>query len=153
MTIYSFKSKVGTVTLVSKNNKIIKIVLNTEETYHDEPDKACLLAEKEILEYFENLRTEFTFPVNIEGSLFMKSVLKTMMKIPYGETWSYSKLAKASGNEKAVRAVGTACKNNPLPLIVPCHRVIKKTGEIGNFNGGVDLKQYLLNIEKKPSKI
>ncbi len=153
MTIYSFKSKVGTVTLISKNNKIIKIVLNTEETYQDEPDKACLLAEKEILEYFDNLRTEFTFPVNIEGSLFMKSVLKTMMKIPYGETWSYSKLAKASGNEKAVRAVGTACKNNPLPLIVPCHRVIKKTGEIGNFNGGVDLKQYLLNIEKKPSKI
>ena len=152
MIIYSFKSKVGTVTLLSKNNKIIKIILKTEETYQDAPDEACLLAEKQILEYFDNLRTEFTFPVKIEGSLFMKSVIETMMKIPYGETWSYSKLAEKSGNEKAVRAVGTACKNNPLPLIAPCHRVIKKTGDIGNFNGGVDLKKYLLNIEKKPSK-
>ncbi|MDT8336771.1 MAG: methylated-DNA--[protein]-cysteine S-methyltransferase [Candidatus Izemoplasmatales bacterium] len=148
---YSFKSKLGYITLFSKNEKIIKIILKSEEIYNDPPNEAMLLAEKEILDYLDNKTTSFSFPIELEGSDFFKKVLFSMKQIPYGTTYSYSKLAEKSGYSKAVRAVGTVCKNNPLPLIIPCHRVIKKDGLIGNFNGGVELKQYLLNLEKKSS--
>jgi methylated-DNA-[protein]-cysteine S-methyltransferase len=148
---YSFKSKLGFITLFSKNEKIIKIILKSEEIYNDPPNEAMLLAEKEMLDYLDNKTTSFSFPIELEGSDFFKKVLYSMKYIPYGTTYSYSKLAKKSGYSLAVRAVGTVCKNNPLPLIIPCHRVIKKNGSIGNFNGGVELKQYLLDLEKKPS--
>ena len=145
---YSFKSKIGNITLFSDNNKIIQIIMQSDNFYNDKPDSALILAEKEILEYLENRRTTFSFPIYYEGTHFQKQVLKTMESIPYGEKWSYSLLAEQAGYKMAVRAVGTVCKNNPLPLIIPCHRVIKKNGDIGNFNGGQDLKKYLLNIEK-----
>lgn len=145
---YSFNSKLGSITLISKNEKIIKIILQSEETYNDSPNQAMIIAQSQILEYLDGKRTVFDFPIDVEGSNFFKSVLLKMKEIPYGNTWSYSKLASEAGYGKAVRATGTVCKNNPLPLIIPCHRVIKKTGEIGNFNGGVDLKKTLLNIEK-----
>lgn len=148
---YSFSSKLGFITLFSKNKKIIKIILQSEEIYHDNPDEAILHAKREILDYLDNKITFFSFPIDIEGTDFFKKVLYSMKEIPYGKTYSYSELAEKSGHSLAVRAVGTVCKNNPLPLIIPCHRVIKKDGSIGNFNGGVELKQYLLNLEKKPS--
>jgi len=148
---YSFNSKIGRITLFSKNEKINQIILQSDANFHDEPNEAIKLAQKEILEYFDNLRTEFTFPIEFDGSSFRKEVLNAMMKIPYGEVMSYSDLAKSSGHFNADRAVGTVCKNNPLPLIIPCHRVIKKNGDIGNFYGGVELKALLINHEKKPS--
>ncbi|MGD9963857.1 MAG: methylated-DNA--[protein]-cysteine S-methyltransferase [Candidatus Izemoplasmatales bacterium] len=145
---YSFKSKIGNISLFSDNNKIIKIIMQSDKFYNDVPDKAIVLAEKEIIEYLDNKRKDFNFPIYYDGSAFQKQVLKTMKSIPYGEKWSYSLLAEKAGYKNAVRAVGTVCKNNPLPLIIPCHRVIKKNGDIGNFYGGQDLKKYLLNIEK-----
>lgn len=149
---YTFSSNNGPVTLISENEKIVQIILQSEEIHHDLPNKACLQAEKEILEYFTNSRTEFTFPIEFSGSQFRKDVLRAMMKIPYGKTWNYSELAKMSGHMGANRAVGTVCKYNPLPLIIPCHRVVRKSGDIGEFYGGRSLKQLLLDIEKKPSK-
>ena len=145
---YSFKSSFGVTTLFSKNNKIVKILIDSDVSYHDEPDDVLLETRKQIEEYFAGKRTEFDFPFEIEGTDFRKEVLLTMKNIPYGKTWSYSELAINSGHSKAVRAVGTVCKNNPLPLIIPCHRVIKKSGDIGYFNGGVQMKKSLLKIEK-----
>lgn len=145
---YSFKSSFGITTLFSKNNKIVKILIDSDVSYHDEPDDVLLETRKQIEEYFAGKRTEFDFPFEIEGTDFRKEVLLTMKNIPYGKTWSYSELAINSGHSKAVRAVGTVCKNNPLPLIIPCHRVIKKSGDIGYFNGGVQMKKSLLKIEK-----
>lgn len=145
---YSFKSSFGVTTLFSKNNKIVKILIDSDVSYHDEPDDVLLETRKQIEEYFAGKRTEFDFPFEIEGTDFRKEVLLTMKNIPYGKTWSYSELAINSGHSKAVRAVGTVCKNNPLPLIIPCHRVIKKSGDVGYFNGGVQMKKSLLKIEK-----
>lgn len=145
---YSFKSSFGVTTLFSKNNKIVKILIDSDVSYHDEPDDVLLETRKQIEEYFSGKRTEFDFPFEIEGTDFRKEVLLTMKNIPYGKTWSYSDLAIGSGHPKAVRAVGTVCKNNPLPLIIPCHRVIQKSGDIGYFNGGVEMKKSLLKIEK-----
>jgi len=148
MKMYSFKSSFGVTTLFSKNNKIVKILIDSDVSYHDEPDDVLLETRKQIEEYFAGKRTEFDFPFEIEGTDFRKEVLLTMKNIPYGKTWSYSELAINSGHSKAVRAVGTVCKNNPLPLIIPCHRVIKKSGDVGYFNGGVQMKKSLLKIEK-----
>ncbi len=148
MKMYSFKSSFGVTTLFSKNNKIVKILIDSDVSYHDEPDDVLLETRKQIEEYFAGKRTEFDFPFEIEGTDFRKEVLLTMKNIPYGKTWSYSELAINSGHSKAVRAVGTVCKNNPLPLIIPCHRVIQKSGDIGYFNGGVEMKKSLLKIEK-----
>ncbi|MCF7924606.1 MAG: methylated-DNA--[protein]-cysteine S-methyltransferase [Candidatus Izimaplasma sp.] len=145
---YSFSTKLGNTTLYSEDNKIIKINLDSDDFFDDIPNQAIIIAKKQILEYFDNKRTYFDFPYLLEGSDFSKFVLGAMKKIPYNETWSYSRLAKASGNEKAIRAVGTVCKNNSLPLLFPCHRVIKKNGDIGQFNGGVKMKEYLLNLER-----
>jgi len=147
---YSFISIIGPITLFSKNEKIIKIVLNHPEIDNDSPNETMKIAEQQILEYFDNKRSFFDFPISLEVSEFAEKVLLKMKEIPFGETWSYSELARNSGFEKADRAVGTVCKNNPLPLIIPCHRVIKKDGGIGNFNGGVYLKKILLEHEKKP---
>lgn len=72
-----------------------------------------------------------------------------MLRIPYGSTCSYSNIATLIGNPKSCRAVGTANGQNNFPIIIPCHRVIKATGEIGGYAGGIDLKKYLLNLEKK----
>lgn len=145
---YSFKSSFGITSLFCKNEKIIKIIIDSDVFYQDEPNEVLLQAQKEIEEYFSNKRTEFSFPIEIEGTDFFKDVLLAMKRIPYGKTWSYSDLAINSGHQNAVRAVGTVCKNNPLPLIIPCHRVVKKDGDIGQFNGGVDMKKALLKIEK-----
>ncbi|MDY0139385.1 MAG: MGMT family protein [Candidatus Izemoplasmatales bacterium] len=145
---YSFSTELGYVTLYSEDNKIIKITLKSDERYNDKANEAILLAEKEIKMYLSGETQEFTFPIEVNGSQFRKKVLMAMKEIPYGHTWSYSKLAWESGYKNASRAVGTVCKNNPLPLIIPCHRVIKNNGEIGNFYGGTELKRTLLEIEK-----
>jgi methylated-DNA-[protein]-cysteine S-methyltransferase len=79
--------------------------------------------------------------------MFFKKVYDNLIKVPYGNTISYKELAQKSGNERAYRAVGNACKYNPLPLVIPCHRVIKANGEIGDFAGGKNLKKILLSLE------
>jgi O-6-methylguanine DNA methyltransferase len=148
---YSFFTKIGYISLFSEDNKIIKISMNSNQIYNDEPDEVIALAKKEIDEYLKNKRRDFTFSIEVKGTNFQLDVLETMIRIPYGETWSYSKLAKESGHETAVRAVGTVCKNNQLPIVIPCHRVIKANGDIGNYNGGVMIKEMLIEQEKKPS--
>lgn len=79
---------------------------------------------------------------------FQKKVLKAVSLIPYGETRTYSDIAKKIGNPKASRAVGSVLANNPFPIIIPCHRVIRSDGDIGNYQGGRKMKEFLLDLEK-----
>ena len=81
------------------------------------------------------------------GTSFQKNVWKTLQKIPYGEVRSYQWVAKAIGNPKAVRAVGQACGANPLPLFIPCHRVVNASGKLGGFSSGLGWKRKLLQLE------
>ncbi len=105
-------------------------------------------AEKELGEFFKGIRKDFTIKYKIEGSDFKKKVLSTLGTISYGQTVSYEELAILSGYPKAVRAVGTVMKHNPLPFILPCHRVIRKTGDVGNYGGGREMKRYLIDMEQ-----
>lgn len=98
--------------------------------------------------YAAGYRVTFDVVIDPKGTPFQRQVWQTMMRIPYGETWTYGQLAQAIGNPKAVRAVGQACHLNPCAPVVPCHRVVASNG-LGGYYGGVDMKKHLLEFEKK----
>ena len=105
---------------------------------------------KAILEYLEGKK--LNLPVDVHGTEFQKRVWAAISRIPYGETRSYNKVAEEIGMPKACRAVANACGANPVPLIVPCHRVIRKDGGLGGYGMGIERKKYLLALEKSVSK-
>ena len=99
-------------------------------------------------EYFAGRRTAFDLPVDFRlAAGFRRAVLDHLPVIPYGHTESYTQVATAVGNPKAVRAVGTACAKNPVPIVVPCHRVVRSDGTAGGYAGGADAKDALLALE------
>ena len=105
-------------------------------------------AAREIEEYFAGRRSTFDLPLDLRLTHgFRRTVLSHLPEIGYGRTASYAAVAALAGNPKAVRAVGTACATNPLPVIVPCHRVVRSDGSIGRYVGGTDVKQALLTLE------
>jgi methylated-DNA-[protein]-cysteine S-methyltransferase len=104
---------------------------------------------RQLREYFSGRRREFDLPLGFAGTAFQKSVWRRLQEIPYGATISYGELARRVGNPKASRAVGSANGKNPLPIVVPCHRVIASDGTLGGFGGGLPTKQALLDLESK----
>jgi methylated-DNA-[protein]-cysteine S-methyltransferase len=105
-------------------------------------------AAREIEEYFAGRRSRFDLPLDFQLSHgFRRTILSHLTEIGYGKTASYAAIAAAAGNPKAVRAVGTACATNPLPVVVPCHRVVRSDGTVGQYVGGSDVKRALLTIE------
>jgi O-6-methylguanine DNA methyltransferase len=103
----------------------------------------------QLLEYFNGTRKEFALLLDLRGTDFQKSVWEAVRKVPYGQTRSYGEIAKAIGNPKAVRAVGAANGANPIPIVIPCHRIIGSDGSMTGFGGGIPLKRRLLDLEKK----
>ena len=113
--------------------------------YNEEPFLQVL---KQLKAYFKGELTKFDLEFKIQGTDFQKQVWQELVKIGYGETTSYGEIAKKIGNPKASRAVGNANNKNPIPIIIPCHRVIGKDGSLTGFGGGLEIKQYLLELEK-----
>jgi methylated-DNA-[protein]-cysteine S-methyltransferase len=104
-------------------------------------------AARQLAEYFAGCRTSFDLPLDVTGTPFQRQVWAELQRIPYGETISYSELAERIGSPKAVRAVGAANGRNPVPIIVPCHRVIAANGGLQGFGGGLEAKRLLLDLE------
>jgi len=104
-------------------------------------------AARQLEAYFAGTRTDFDLPLAPEGTDFMKSVWKELLRIPFGATISYGELAQRVGDPNASRAVGSANGKNPLPIVIPCHRVIGADGSLTGFAGGVGLKRRLLDHE------
>jgi methylated-DNA-[protein]-cysteine S-methyltransferase len=98
--------------------------------------------------YFEGKLDHFDLPLDwrLSGG-FRQRVLRAINRIPYGQTRSYTEMARKAGNERAVRAAGSACGSNPIPLVVPCHRVLRTGGALGGYGGGLPMKQALLELE------
>lgn len=105
-------------------------------------------ARRELDLYFEGKLDHFDLPLDwsLSGG-FRLRVLRAIARIPYGQTRSYTEMARKAGNERAVRAAGTACGSNPIPLVVPCHRVLRSGGALGGYGGGLPMKQGLLELE------
>jgi methylated-DNA-[protein]-cysteine S-methyltransferase len=105
-------------------------------------------ARRELDLYFAGKLEDFDLPLDwrLSGG-FRQRVLRAIDRIPYGQTRSYTEMARKAGNERAVRAAGTACGSNPIPLVVPCHRVLRTGGALGGYGGGLSMKQALLELE------
>ncbi len=106
----------------------------------------------QVAEYFDGKRTAFALPLKMEGTAFQQAVWRALLDIPYGETRSYADIARAAHSPKAVRAAGGANARNPFAIVVPCHRVIQKSGKTGGYTGGVWRKEILLAHEAAFSK-
>ena len=134
---------------IKKESEFIKTL---KTIYHSPKKQRCQLTEieKEFHLYFSGKLKKFTFKVDLrQGTSFQQRVWEQLKAIPFGETRSYQWLATEICQPKACRAVGNANGKNPTPLIIPCHRVIKKNGDLGGFTGGTHLKKYLLELENK----
>ncbi len=101
--------------------------------------------------YFSGTLKRFEMPISLSGTEFQQSVYRQLINIPYGETRSYSDIAEAIGNKKAVRAIGNANSKNPIAIVVPCHRVIGRDGSLTGFAGGIEAKKILLRLENAAS--
>ncbi len=147
MDIGYFKSPIGYIYIEGEKGYITKIQLCDEYIEIESLDyiNEC---KKQLLEYFDGKRKVFDLKLNPKGTEFQKKVWNELIKIPYGETKSYSEIAKNIGKPKACRAVGNANNKNPIVICIPCHRVIGKNGSLTGYACGIDKKEYLLNIEK-----
>lgn len=130
-------------TLDKLDDSIEKSGINLEEL--DTP--LLKEAKKQLLEYFAKTRTEFQLPCNPKGTEFQKEVWKELQKIPYGETRTYQEIAFSIGNVRACRSVGRANHENPIPILIPCHRVIGKNNQLLGYAGGMPIKEFLLRLE------
>jgi methylated-DNA-[protein]-cysteine S-methyltransferase len=105
-------------------------------------------AARQLDQYFAGTRRRFEVPIDLRlAHGFRRGVLEHLRQIPYGQTESYAVVARAAGSPNAVRAAGSACANNPIPVVVPCHRVVRSDGSIGQYRGGVEAKRLLLALE------
>jgi methylated-DNA-[protein]-cysteine S-methyltransferase len=105
---------------------------------------------KQLQEYFDGIRTRFDLPLDIHGTPFQMAVWHELQKIPYGETRTYGEIARSIGKPGAARAVGMANHENPVAIVIPCHRVVGSDGSLTGYAGGLDLKKKLLEIELQP---
>ncbi len=150
---HQFDTPLGKVTLQASDDGILGAWFETHTTQPDSLGQASddhpllMQAKLQLEEYFQGIRTEFSLPIAAKGTEFQTQVWRALTTIPFGETWSYQQLADAIGNPKAVRAVGLANGKNPVSIIVPCHRVIGKSGRLTGYAGGVERKAALLKLE------
>jgi O-6-methylguanine DNA methyltransferase len=160
LTAYTrFATPLGDMTVTARDGLLRDVLIGREEfekwqTVHRAvfmPDLPELkIARRQFGEYFSGKRTGFQLPFQLEGTPFQIRVWKALHAIPYGETKSYTDVARAVGNPKAVRAVGQATRRNRLAIVVPCHRVIGKDGSLTGYAGDrIEWKQYLLELEKR----
>ena len=115
-------------------------------------DAAFAEARGQLVEYFAGARTELDFPLALRGTPFQRRVWEELRRIPYGETIGYAELARRIGRPTAVRAVGHANGRNPLPVVVPCHRVVGSDGALTGYGGGLERKRALLELEGATSR-
>ncbi|AGF54449.1 methylated-DNA--[protein]-cysteine S-methyltransferase [Clostridium saccharoperbutylacetonicum] len=151
--IFYYESKIGLIKIEESGISVTKLdfVSNNDKENIIEGSKTELLIEivKQLDEYFDGTRKVFDLPIEPEGTEFQKKVWKALIEIPYGETKSYGEIAKIIGNDKAARAVGMANNKNPIAIIIPCHRVIGANGNLVGYAGGLELKEKLLELEKR----
>ena len=145
---YIYNTEIGKFQIIEESGVIIGLNFNTDTNIREQESKLIRTTYLQIKEYLQEKRKEFDIPIKMYGTEFQKKVWKELQKIPYGETRSYKQIAENIGNSKACRAVGMANHNNPIAIIIPCHRVIGTNDKLVGYAGGIDIKQKLLNLEK-----
>jgi methylated-DNA-[protein]-cysteine S-methyltransferase len=151
------KTPIGELTLIADEKNLLAVLWPNEKMervkipWGEENKNHPVLKEtaRQLNEYFAGKRRDFDLPLRMVGTDFQSEVWKGLREIPFGKTSNYAELAVAVGRPKAVRAAGAANGRNPLSIVVPCHRVIGKNGELVGFAGGLETKKFLLALEQK----
>ena len=160
MIFYSaLSSPIGLLGIAKSNNGVRRVMFSNhapfkqylQTVYPQEnikrDDDALIDPINQLNEYFSSLRSKFELKLDLVAPPYYKKVLKMVANIPYGKTASYKTIAEQTGNSKAVRAVGSANAYNPIPIIIPCHRILTHSGKLGGFGDGVETKVFLLELE------
>jgi methylated-DNA-[protein]-cysteine S-methyltransferase len=144
------ETPIGIIILKSTQSHLTQVLLHNAFIRHTAVHGTPLLdlAKQQLLDYFNGKRTSFTIPLSFKQSPFFTATLNYLQTIPYGTTISYKTLAIAVQHPRAARAVGYACNKNPLPIFIPCHRVLGTDGSLTGYRGGLFAKRYLLELEK-----
>lgn len=155
MAARSIDTPVGVLTLQSNGEAISRVFWSDSgvSAAIDETDSICDIAAEQLLSYFFGHRKQFTVPVSLGGSDLQRKVWRVMREIPFGDVLTYGDVARAVGSEP--QAVGTACGQNPVPVIVPCHRIVGAGGKLTGFSGGrgIETKAFLLDHESGQGRL
>lgn len=150
--IFFYRTDIGEVGIAADETGVTHLCLkqagNLPDAVIREP-RLISEAARQLQEYLKGGLKHFDLPLAPAGSDFMRRVWASLQTIPYGETWSYKKLAESIGNPKAARAVGQASRRNPIPIFIPCHRVIGSNGRLIGYGGGLEIKARLLLLERQ----
>lgn len=151
--IWNYDTVIGKMNIVSDNGYVVSIFLSDKidfdsGKYNLKEDDIIKEANIQIQEYLCGKRKVFQIPYKVSGTDFQKKVFEKLSLVPYGEAVSYSNIAENIGNKRACRAVGNALNKNPLLILIPCHRVVLKSGNYGGFAYNNFVKEYLINLEK-----
>lgn len=149
------ETPIGVLRLVSEDGHLTRIEFENQYSEHADRsagDTVLHESARQLSEYFAGQRRVFSLPLAPGGTPFQRAVWRALRDIPYGESRSYRDIARAVGNPAAVRAVGAANGRNPLPIVVPCHRVIGSDGRLTGFAGGLEAKSFLLQLEGHPDR-
>lgn len=145
-----YNTTFGNLCICEEDGFIVEIMNASEkQEYSGQENEITKLCFAQLEEFFLGKRKEFSVPIRVFGTPFQEKVWKALIEIPYGQTASYQEIAIKVGSEKACRAVGGANHRNPIPFIIPCHRVIGKQKQLVGFGLGLDKKQWLLDLENK----
>ena len=153
---YRVSTEMGQFGLVASETELTHLFFDGETPRFDTTEQATPLlrqAAAELQQYLSGNRQQFTVPIDPAGSEFFRRAWQALIAIPYGETRSYQQIAAMVGNAKACRAVGLANNRNPLPIFIPCHRVIGANQKLTGYRGGLPLKQTLLELEQRHARI
>lgn len=142
-----YRASIGNIKLIYEDDTLIGLTLATESMPCGQFTPFTDYVMEQIDGYLRGKRQDFILPMHLEGTPFQKKVWQVLQEIPYGEVLTYKELAEKVGSSKAYRAVGTACGKNPIPIIIPCHRVVGTYG-LGGYAYGTDIKRTLLDIER-----
>jgi len=143
------ETALGTLTItVDDDGRVTGLIFGASVVDSERSQRHCRPVRDQLLEYFARTRTRFDLALNPAGTIFQRRVWKGLTEIPYGEVCGYGDLARRIGKTGAARAVGQANGANPIPIIIPCHRVISADGSIGGFSSDLALKRRLLALER-----
>ena len=147
---YIYEFSIGRLSIMEEDGAITRIELAEQESGGSNRWETPLIksAAAQLWEYFSGKRRQFDLPLDPRGTPFQKRVWTALCSIPYGETRTYGQIAEKTGNPKASRAVGMANHNNPIMIVIPCHRVIGANGSLTGYAGGLSVKQRLLELEQ-----
>ncbi len=142
---------IGLLEIKTRSQELISLRVVRSGVFEESSDAFMLKVKKQIIEFFEGKRQVFDMPLAITGTDFEQKVRKALLKIPYGQSATYSDVAKSIRQPKAVRAAASAIASNPIGIVIPCHRVMPKAKPPGQYAWGTKAKQFLLDLESSSS--